>query len=849
MIRSGTTAADSVRPPSKSTQADSSFAARLPDAFAAYLRRNNVSLSLYDALPASPRYFAVIFPPAPLTRAAAAIAAAAATGEDECLAVFVGLVYPQVRSVHKLANSQPLGSQVFDSKCILHPRSVLSRRCAHLGTARESGRFIPEGTGDWTRENTSLSRGRLGYDEYLEAVLDCMQHELQLAAHPRLVRWLVPTCRSMGGHASRETPAFPLVFALPPGASPRQCTAYKLGLIHPLDAASAACAFALRPRPGDLVCDLCCAPGNKLVLLANSVACWPSKGAFPITRSADFPSRTAVSDGCLHTPNRRILQQTTLTPSEAQGQSFAVNEDPGLYCGTVVGVEGRRQRAEVCRRIVRKLGAHNVLLVLQDGRSFSGACTCDVCYEGPNNLIGSSSVANAKRREPGVSSQIGAEDKGETAGNVVSGDRGRPSTGGRLSRRKARKREEAAEVPLIDLLPGLSNFDEGGSKSWGELRSKVKATLDGQEVDSAPGEPGSAASANTAEPFLEIGQNCFGTFDKVLVDVECTHDGSLRHMHKFGQQWRWEDFEKKMQMKTHADRSGRKPVLPVGHAQSPAPREAARSCIDTPVAGTASAAEPADRPRSGTKSSGQTHTASCASNLSASSKDNHILARATVRTSKSGPPGTCEEFAELRVRQRQLLQRGFDLLRPGGLLVYSTCSNCEDQNEYIVRDFLSHNDRAALYPLPCSGLKADPFIFPSSENPTGEYDLNCSWKEWRHLNSQEILPFPSWPAVPSSLESDYTLRRHPEALILPDLASGSADMAKHGASVFSSVGKSQAASQAPDQLSEGEVECLEAPADHQTSEERQRFRECSCYFTPAHSGTSGLFMACITKLQ
>lgn len=35
-------------------------------------------------------------------------------------------------------------------------------------------------------------------------------------------------------------------------------------------------------------------------------------------------------------------------------------------------------------------------------------------------------------------------------------------------------------------------------------------------------------------------------FDKVLVDAECTHDGSIKHLQKFGTQWGWDTFERRV---------------------------------------------------------------------------------------------------------------------------------------------------------------------------------------------------------------------------------------------------------------------------------------------------------------
>ena len=50
----------------------------------------------------------------------------------------------------------------------------------------------------------------------------------------------------------------------------------------------------------------------------------------------------------------------------------------------------------------------------------------------------------------------------------------------------------------------------------------------------------------------------------------------------------------------------------------------------------------------------------------------------------------------LELLQRQLIQRGFDLLKPGGIMVYATCSFCVRQNENIVQWLLKTNPGRAV---------------------------------------------------------------------------------------------------------------------------------------------------------
>ena len=54
------------------------------------------------------------------------------------------------------------------------------------------------------------------------------------------------------------------------------------------------------------------------------------------------------------------------------------------------------------------------------------------------------------------------------------------------------------------------------------------------------------------------------------------------------------------------------------------------------------------------------------------------------------------EFAALTARQQVLIQRAYEHLRPGGVLVYSTCSLEEEENEAIVARFLKQTPTARL---------------------------------------------------------------------------------------------------------------------------------------------------------
>ncbi|KAI9220964.1 S-adenosyl-L-methionine-dependent methyltransferase [Blastocladiella britannica] len=61
---------------------------------------------------------------------------------------------------------------------------------------------------------------------------------------------------------------------------------------------------------------------------------------------------------------------------------------------------------------------------------------------------------------------------------------------------------------------------------------------------------------------------------------------------------------------------------------------------------------------------------------------------------------TAAEQTRLETLQRALLTNGWRMLKPGGRLVYSTCSLTERQNERVVRWFLARNPDAKLIKVP-----------------------------------------------------------------------------------------------------------------------------------------------------
>ena len=82
-----------------------------------------------------------------------------------------------------------------------------------------------------------------------------------------------------------------------------------------------------------------------------------------------------------------------------------------------------------------------------------------------------------------------------------------------------------------------------------------------------------------------------------------------------------------------------------------------------------------------------------------------------------------KEMEQLPVLQRQILTRQAGFVRPGGLLMYSTCTLLRRENEDVVNAFLRENPGFVTEPLPL------PPVFPKNESGMltlvpGEYDTD-----------------------------------------------------------------------------------------------------------------------------
>lgn len=241
--------------------------------------------------------------------------------------------------------------------------------------------------------------------------------------------------------------------------------------------------------------------------------------------------------------------------------------------GSVTGVDVAEHRLAACRTLCIKYNLENVRLYLGDGCAFA---------EPQLELGGAVARTSAGTAAPVAAAEGTPAAPSEAQGAVPIGD---PSAAVREEPTRSERMEPHAKLRKV-------------------ARAALTAQAGGQ---AAPSHfyAGSLVRACT-RAHSPAGAGAPAGYDRVIVDAECTHDGSIKHLSKFAQ-WGWETFEQRFLCK--------------------------------------------------------------------------------------------ERLATLEQLQRALLRNGFARLRPGGVLVYSTCSFARRQNEDVVAWLLACEPRASCVPL------------------------------------------------------------------------------------------------------------------------------------------------------
>lgn len=104
----------------------------------------------------------------------------------------------------------------------------------------------------------------------------------------------------------------------------------------------------------------------------------------------------------------------------------------------------------------------------------------------------------------------------------------------------------------------------------------------------------------------------------------------------------------------------------------------------------------------------------------------------TVRKSKGGyQPAPAPFRKALVAMQKQLLERALRLVKPNGVVVYSTCTFAPEENEEVLDAVLG--DWGAVEPIPDLGLSAAPGL-TSWQGRSFRQDLVHACRFWPHLN-------------------------------------------------------------------------------------------------------------------
>ncbi|CCW59702.1 unnamed protein product [Phytomonas sp. EM1] len=319
-------------------------------------------------------------------------------------------------------------------------------------------------------------------------------------------------------------------FALPRGESLRGKPAYHEGHLLAMDAASMAAVVALRPRLGDRVLDLCCAPGMKLQMIADAVG-------------------------------------------------------PG---GVAVGVDCNVDRLYVARALLERYGY---------GATSGDRCVGLFCADGRT-------ITPGKLRE---SLDVG---RGKQKG------------------------------PVDDASCRLTLFER---RRLRQFSKRFRDVLRGGTEEESEGVVPVFVPPRVRRVLRELSSSDKGIFDRVLVDAECSHDGSIAH-------------------------------LALGDEAS------------SPDAGGGGLGN-AHRMRRMNLTEGKPLASRLLLERSLHSEDG-LSAPDGSRTTDNATGGNEDCLDPLQQLQLDILLNGYAQLKVGGTLVYCTCSFTYNQNEFIILKFL-----------------------------------------------------------------------------------------------------------------------------------------------------------------
>ena len=91
-----------------------------------------------------------------------------------------------------------------------------------------------------------------------------------------------------------------------------------------------------------------------------------------------------------------------------------------------------------------------------------------------------------------------------------------------------------------------------------------------------------------------------------------------------------------------------------------------------------------------------------------------------------------KKVANMAKRQKKAIVKGFDLLQPGGTLVYSTCSLSPEEDEEVIGHLLLQRPETVVLPITLDAVNASPGIADYDGRKLSPEVEKC-WRLYPHL--------------------------------------------------------------------------------------------------------------------
>ncbi len=561
------------------------------------------------------------------------------------------------------------------------------------------------------------------------------------------------------------------IYALPGSFPLRSLPSYTKGRVIGMDLASMLSVFSLRIKPGEHVLDLCCAPGAKLGLVADllefpkllkpsvlSDAVAGSHGSTASSSSSSVSSNPTSTSSSSTSPTSSATSSASSASSSASSASSSASSassssppspslPPFLHPrqqpwdsiagGSVTGVDVSLDRLNICKKLFSKHGVRSARLFATDGCWFDSP---------PLHAI---DVILARRMEPVWRAGILVDEDSITSNAL-------PPTHIDLEN----KAEEAGHSPK-DTLASSSGSSAGSSSSSsssggsginprirkyvGSANTSVNRLL---QSNVHPGSNGSRSSSTSSDHDIPIDVDASlrtsttfststGTGAGTTTSAGLVLGSKRFRRHLSSEEWKAEANHRK-RMRAWAQR--------VDAKQTTTTAITTNTATTTTTMTTTMTSLPSSSPASLLSTTGATTNDANsvpASTITTTSAPTSLLSPASTlilydkvlvdaecthdgshkHVGKFGREWSSDSLARrvldparlpgLFLLQSKLLENGFRMLAPGGLLVYSTCSFARAQNEDVAARFLAlHHQDACCVPVDLShvGLQLRPVM-------------------------------------------------------------------------------------------------------------------------------------------